>query len=287
MHRLLLSALLALIPALAGGIALAQPGAKPDKYSTHHARARLSTNRDAMHVGEKNWIAVHFDIDPHWHLYWDGVNDSGFAPKITWTAPQGVTIGPMLWPAPKRMISEGDILDHVYENDLTLMAEVSVSPEAAKAQTITIKAAVEWLVCEKVCVPDEAQLSIDIPLRGTKEAPSPTKDAAIFAATRLRIPRPWSPNNPILSVDVRGDVVTIKAQGATSVAFYPMNGCSDLKAPISSAAADGDTLKLTLLPKGKPLVLKGVVEAHAKENDASPILYEVQIPAPAANPPGH
>ncbi len=282
MHRFTLPILCLLLSATA---AWAQPSWEKNPVS--HAKASLITENTAFFVGDGNWIAIHFKIDPHWHLYWDGVNDSGFAPKVTWTTPAGVKIGELQWPAPKRMVSEGDILDHVYEGEVTLIAPVSIAPEAAKNQSITIKASAEWLVCERVCIPGNAELSIDVPLRKTKEAPAPSKDAPLFAATRARVPKAWTTSDDTLSVAVQGESATVKSSKNKWLAFYPLNGCSDLENPIGTAATEGDTLHLRLLPKGKPVVLKGVVETRTKESDSSPLFFQVQIPAPAANSPQH
>jgi len=251
----------------------------PRKGDVKHTEARLVAEHAAYDTGGDNWIGIHFKIMPKWHLYWDGVNDSGFAPKVKWHAPAGVTIGALQWPAPVRRIDEGDILDHVYENEVTLIAPVTIAPEALASGTIEIKASVEWLVCEEVCVPEDAELAITMPVRKTREAAQPTPDASLFGKARARIPAPWTPADTRISVDVQGEKAIIKARDGKGLKFYPSNGGSKLVHPIEDAATEGDTLTLALDSKGKPPALKGVVEVGAKDRGVSPILLSVQIPA--------
>ncbi len=253
------------------------PSAK--KGDVRHVEARLVAEHTAFYAGDGNWIGIHFKIAPKWHLYWNGVNDSGFAPKVKWHAPAGVTIGELLWPAPVRHISEGDILDHIYENEVTLIAPVTLAPEAMGGDSIEIKASVEWLVCEEVCVPEDAELSLSVPVRKTREARQPGPDAGAFGAARTRIPSPLQPTDARVSVDIRGSTATIKARDGKGLSFYPLDGCSKLARPIEGAVSDGNELNVELDGKGKPVSLRGVVEVGAKEKGQSPILVSVQIPA--------
>src|SRR5437867_11935695 len=71
------------------------------KFEPEHARAGLISESTRLIPGETQWLALDFEIDDGWHLYWEGTNDSGFPPKLNATAPSGYRIGEMLWPAPK------------------------------------------------------------------------------------------------------------------------------------------------------------------------------------------
>ncbi|MGB1111343.1 MAG: protein-disulfide reductase DsbD domain-containing protein, partial [Gammaproteobacteria bacterium] len=49
------------------------------------------------------WAAVHFQIIPHWHVYWRNPGDSGEAPKFHWRLPDGWEAGEIQWPVPRRV----------------------------------------------------------------------------------------------------------------------------------------------------------------------------------------
>jgi DsbC/DsbD-like thiol-disulfide interchange protein len=49
----------------------------------------------SLHVGSRDLqkpltIAIRFNIEKDWHLYWKNAGDAGFAPRITWQLPTGL-----------------------------------------------------------------------------------------------------------------------------------------------------------------------------------------------------
>ncbi|MEO1318875.1 MAG: protein-disulfide reductase DsbD domain-containing protein, partial [Pseudomonadota bacterium] len=67
----------------------------------------LIAEQDTVRPGQTLLLGLHFELEDGWHIYWDGFNDTGFPPMVEWSLPEGVSVGPMLWPAPERYISPG------------------------------------------------------------------------------------------------------------------------------------------------------------------------------------
>ncbi len=63
---------------------------------------------------------------PGWHGYWKNPGDAGAEATVAWTLPKGVTVGPLRYPVPERLIVSG-IMNYVYEHDYALLAELKLA----------------------------------------------------------------------------------------------------------------------------------------------------------------
>lgn len=236
-------------------------------------KPRLIAEPAGLEPGKTTWIGVHFEIEPQWHIYWNGLNDTGFEPKVTWTLPEGLSAGEMLWPAPKRKVASGFILDHIYEDRVTLLVPIAVAADFAAQGPVELKAKLEWLVCQEACIPEEAEVKIALPV-GAAKAPG-ADEAKLLAASRERMPRPIAEllkeTKNRLDVEIAGEDagVLIEVPGAKALRYYPLNGGSALKDPIDGAEADGPVLKIAVASsKGKGeqepyfVVVSGVLEVE-------------------------
>ncbi len=62
-------------------------------------------------------VGLYFKLEPGWHIYWKNPGDAGEPPHIQWTLPKGITVGPMQFPAPKRL-PLGPLMDFGYEDEV-------------------------------------------------------------------------------------------------------------------------------------------------------------------------
>ena len=72
-----------------------------------------------------------FDLEPGWHVYWTNAGDSGEPPAVKWTLPAGVTVGPLQFPAPKRL-PLGPLMDFGYETQVLFPAELHVAGDTKR-----------------------------------------------------------------------------------------------------------------------------------------------------------
>src|SRR5579859_5534406 len=64
--------------------------------------------------GGSGHAALSLTLEPGWHVYWVYAGDSGEPPQVMWSLPEGITLGPMQYPAPSRL-PLGPLMDYGYE----------------------------------------------------------------------------------------------------------------------------------------------------------------------------
>ncbi|MCR6646134.1 MAG: protein-disulfide reductase DsbD family protein [Terricaulis sp.] len=139
------------------GAAAAQP------INTGHVEGQLHSARAAVAPGETFTIILRQQIDEGWHTYWRNPGDSGEATELTWTDPQGFSFGPIQWPAPEPAPFAG-IVNYGYHGEVLMPISVTAPANARAGETLTVKANVYWLVCADVCIPEEGDLTLTLPI---------------------------------------------------------------------------------------------------------------------------
>lgn len=151
-------------------------------------RAELVAEHDAVTPGGSIWLALRLRHAPHWHTYWIVPGDAGLPTRLQWSLDPGYVAGPIDWPAPQRL-RVGNLANYGYEGEVLLPVSVRV-PESARAGTTARFAAhADWLVCNDLCIPGGADLSLALPVRAAGDV-HPSAEAGAFAATRRRVPAP-------------------------------------------------------------------------------------------------
>ncbi len=154
---------------------------------TPHAEVELVTENTTIQPGQAFDAGLRMKIIPKWHTYWVNPGDAGLATKIAWALPDGFVAGPIVWPHPQRL-PVGDLVNFGYENESLLITRLTAPAGISPGQTLTLKAHVSWLVCEVECVPEQADLQVDVKVgSGTPRADA--RWARLFAATRRDMPR--------------------------------------------------------------------------------------------------
>lgn len=282
---LMVPAVLAVAACAAGDRAAEQPGSGDE-----HVRARMAAERVALTPGREAWVGLTFTIRPGWHLYWKGLNDTGAGIDIKLTGPEGFEMGEPLWPAPKRHVSPGGILDHIYEERVTLLVPVKVPADARPGSTARFGGELGWMVCSDVCLLGGASVSLSVPVSAGAEGREPplSADAPLFAEARARLPRPLPKDNPPVTVEWKDSAAIIRAPGAEHLAFYPSAEFAGFESILRDGEGKGDTLVLKLNPyTDGPVRLVGVLEA-TRRKPATPSIYEIRSePALPAGSSGH
>ncbi len=123
-----------------------------------HAEVQFLVAESKPVANQPYLVGVQFKLDPGWHIYWKNPGESGFPPTFNWSTPM---TQPYEWPLPKRY-EMGGILNYVYEG-----APVIVFEQTWAKVPATIDLKVSWLECADVCIPQEATLTLDFPLKET------------------------------------------------------------------------------------------------------------------------
>ena len=127
-------------------------------------------------------LAIHMRTAPGWHGYWLNPGDAGLPMTVQWQLPEGFSVGPLRYPVPTRL-SIGGLMNYVFERDYALLVRLDVPTDARG--TLPIRAFARWLACtDKICVPEQGQLSLDLPVG------SGTPNHASFDAWRQQLAQP-------------------------------------------------------------------------------------------------
>ncbi len=165
--------------------------AQAQPVKTDHVTAELVALATAAVPGQPTKIGLRLQHIPHWHTYWRNPGDSGLPTTIAWTLPDGATVGEIEWPAPKRL-PIGPLVNYGYEDDLLLPLDLMVPASARPGSKFTVKAQARWLVCQDVCIPEEAELSLVLDVADAGVTPGQTALAPQFAQAAAQGARPWS-----------------------------------------------------------------------------------------------
>ncbi|MDX5362626.1 MAG: thioredoxin family protein [Pseudazoarcus pumilus] len=240
-RRATLIALSALaVPALA---ALEGP-----QVDTPHVSARLVASSESVAPGDTVTLGVAKTIIPKWHTYWQNPGDSGLATTITWDVPAGVEVGDIQWPAPERH-ALGPVTNYGYEGEVTLLSPLTVPADAEPGSTLALRAAVSWLVCADICIPEDVELTLDLPVAA--QTGGVAHPAITAARARLPQPSPWAARHAVHEEGVRVAIDTgALPADATDLWFYPFEwGRIDHSAPQQlSRTAEGIVLQA---PRGQ------------------------------------
>ena len=163
----------------------------PAQAATEQVRARLLASVDAVYPGEEILLGLEQKIIAHWHTYWINPGDSGLATRIAWTLPPGARAGEIQWPLPSRY-TLGTVTNYGYADEVTLLSSLRVPADAVVGGSVPVRAKVNWLVCAEVCIPQQVELGLSLPVVAAGSARSAADGAQIQSAqARLPVMSPW------------------------------------------------------------------------------------------------
>ncbi len=180
--RLLSACLVALValavtPARAADVAAASPWARND-----HAAVRLIAGQDRVGKDGRVRLGLEFELAPGWHIYWRAPGDAGVPPRVDWARSKNLAGAETRWPLPKRFTIFG-LTTFVYGGHVVLPIDAHVTDRTGG---LALDGHLSYLACEKICIPYEAELSLDVPAAGGDA--QPTAFAARIAAFATRVP---------------------------------------------------------------------------------------------------
>lgn len=186
------------------------------------ARVDLVSEQAAITPGGAVWLGIRQRIAPGWHTYWINPGDSGEPLSMEWALPAGFRVEPIAWPHPER-IPVGPAMSHGYTDEAVLLVRVTAPADLTPGKLVTLGGRASLLVCEKICIPEEKDLALTLPVQTGPAAASP--DAPLIARARraVPLPSPWpatvsvSPERVVLSLDARG----LAANRVSDAWFYP------------------------------------------------------------------
>src|SRR4051812_9829023 len=149
-------------------------------------KAELLANTTAVVPGKPFTVGLLLHMVPGWHTYWKFPGDAGIPTELKWNLPPDWKAGELQWPIPLKLNEPGDIQIYGYHDEVLLMQELTPSGNLSLS-SIQLTADASWLVCEKICIPGNANLKLDLPI-SSEVAPA---NREVFNRFRGRLPKAW------------------------------------------------------------------------------------------------
>ena len=156
--------------------------ASPWQRDDHSAVRLLAGSRSgAVLLG-----GIAFQLQPGWKTYWRTPGDSGVPPRFDFTKSENIEAVTVLWPAPTRFDDGAGGTSLGYHDQIVL--PLRIVPKSAD-KPVTLRANVNYAVCEKLCIPVEANVELAF------TSVASTEDSALFAALDT-VPKPANVGDP-------------------------------------------------------------------------------------------
>ena len=199
--------------------------ASPWQRDGHSAVRLLAGSRSgAVLLG-----GIAFQLQPGWKTYWRTPGDSGVPPRFDFSKSENVEAVTVLWPAPTKFDDGAGGRSLGYHDQIVLPLRI-VAKNADKP--VTLRADINYAVCEKLCIPVEANAELAI------TSVASTEDSALFAALDT-VPKPANVGdpNPLTIRDVKRDgkssvLVDVVSPDAREVSLFVEGPTPDWALPV-------------------------------------------------------
>jgi len=234
----------------------------PWQRDTHSAVRLLAGSRS----GPVLLGGVAIQLQPGWKTYWRTPGDSGVPPRFDFSKSDNVEAVTVLWPAPGKFDDGAGGIALGYKQQVVLPLRI-VAKNADKP--VTLRASISYAVCDKICIPVEAQTELGF------ASVASTEDGALSDALNT-VPKPAAIGDsvPLAIRDIKregktGVIVDVATGDVKDVHLYVEGPTPDWALPVPKlvdksppgikrfafeldglppgASADGAALKLTLV----------------------------------------
>src|SRR5580693_570130 len=129
---------------------------------------------------------VAVQLDPGWKTYWRTSGDSGVPPRFDFSKSDNIEAVTVLWPAPLKFDDGAGGVSLGYHDQTVL--PLRIVPKNVD-KPVMLRAAINYAVCEKICIPVEASAELAF------NSVASTEDSALFAALDT-VPKPANVGDP-------------------------------------------------------------------------------------------
>jgi len=184
-------------------------------------------------IGAKGSLraGVEIRLATGWKTYWRYPGDSGVPPVFDFSGSENIKSVSILWPAPQRLADDGGT-SIGYKSDVIF--PVHVVPENPN-RSATLRLAVDYAVCEKLCVPARGQAVLEL-----TRTSSPHDSRLAAAEARTPKPARIGELSPFGIVAVRSEpgnphqrvVVDVTAAGVAPLDLFAEGPTADWALPL-------------------------------------------------------
>ncbi len=283
------------------------PAARP-AASRGSELAKLSIAPDPIRIeaGGTALVAAVLSIEPGWHVYWRNPGDSGMAPSLRWTLPEGLVARAIRWPRPMVFASEHET-NYGYEREVGLIVEIEAAAEA-KPGNFDGRLRADWMVCKELCLlgSGTAAFKVEVLPAGDPAAAGISVRAGDVVLPRDPAVRRWFGRLPLSTTPtsafestILGDpgsgavrlIVAGPAGAFDRVAFIPDSTpgatCGEGRPVVGAVEAGRFRLEVPVEVRpqdaaGEGLRVAGLVVLGERPDDPS---FEIEVPIPMTPAP--
>src|SRR5215831_18389812 len=179
---------------------------------------------------------IAIQLEPGWKTYWRTPGDSGVPPRFDFSKSENVDAVTVLWPAPMKFDDGAGGNSLGYHDQVVLPLRI-VAKNADKP--VTLRADINYAVCEKLCIPVEANVQLAF------NSVASTEDSALFAALDT-VPKPANVGdpNPLTILDVKREgrsevLVDVVSPNARPVYLFVEGPAPDWGLPVPKLLEHG------------------------------------------------
>src|ERR1700730_13801115 len=172
---------------------------------------------------------IAMQLEPGWKTYWRSPGDSGVPPRFDFSKSENIEAVTVLWPAPTKFDDGAGGYSLGYHNQIVLPLRI-VAKNSDKP--VTLRAEINYAVCEKICIPVEANAELAF------ASVASTEDSALFASLDT-VPKPASIGdpNPLTIRDVKREgksavLVDVATSDAREVSLFVEGPTPDWALPV-------------------------------------------------------
>lgn len=291
------------IPGLPGTSGSTRPGPAD---GSRLVKLSIAPDPIVVEAGGTALVAAVLSIEPGWHVYWKNPGDSGVAPTLRWTLPEGLSARVVRWPRPRVFASEHETT-YGYEREVGLVVAIEAAREA-KPGTSSGSLRADWMVCKELCLigGGTADFKVEVLAAGDPAADAISIRAGDIVLPRDPVVRRWFGRLPLatppgsgLEAVVEGDVasgnLTLRLAGPVGnfdrVVFLPDSTpgttCGEGHPVVGTVDGNRFRLEVPLAVRpadasGERLRVAGVLLLGEQDDDPS---FEIEVPIPVTSAP--
>ncbi|HWA28379.1 MAG TPA: thioredoxin family protein [Lacunisphaera sp.] len=192
--------------------------AAPGPVKKGAVTAELVAGKASIQPGQPFVVALKLIHEEHWHSYWINPG-TGYPTSLAWKLPEGFTAGGIQWPTPHVVKDRrGTITGNGYEGEVFLFVQITPPASLKAGDSVTLRAKADWLMCEDVCMPGDANLELTLPVKA--EAPAENiAIARVFNNAYGNLPKPlagWT-----ITAAREGGTITVRLTPAAGNSHHP------------------------------------------------------------------
>jgi thiol:disulfide interchange protein DsbD len=251
-----------------------------------HTQARLILSADTARPGDTVLAGVDLKMEPGWHTYWKNPGAAGYATKIEWQLPPGITAGDIQWPLPEKL-PPAEVTTYGYNDEVVLLVPLKLATNLP-AGPLDLKAKVSWLECKEACVPGSGEVEATLNIGNQTKASAAD---ALLQSWQGKVPKAHNPFADDLGAwwekpangDMRSLIIEEWSGATTGADFFPDANDNFEIQPATENISTSEQIRLRKIVKKYsgdwPKTISGVIVMANRDSIEVNLLIADKAPA--------